>query len=148
MIRVFCVVATLATATIAFLPLAPKVARATECYLITADGWRIDLSNLCEKSEVPTTYPATYARSEWGLSLDLPSYCQQKYGVNAAAILQENSATGWKCFVDGQTQEISFAEACSLRYGPFTRPVMGDINDINSWHCRRHSDVAYQASGS
>lgn len=152
MLKTFCLTATLSTAVIVLLPFAPKIALAKGCYMQTSDGWRIDLNSLCKDSEVPvytiSKVPIHKHRNQWGLGLDLPSYCQQKYGSDAAVILEENNAMGWKCMVGTQAQKISFEEACSMQYGPFSRPAMGSFDDIGSWHCRSASNVSYQASGS
>lgn len=152
MLKTFCLVATLSTAVIALLPLAPKIALAKGCYMQTSDGWRIDLSSLCKSSEVPvysiSKVPTSNHGNRAGLRVDLPSYCREKYGSNASLILEENNALGWKCMVGTQAQKISFEEACSMQYGPFARPAMGNFDDIGSWHCRSKSNVSYQASGS
>lgn len=141
--------ATLTTA-VALLPFAPKIAKAAGCYLVTPDGWRIDLSSLCQSSVpvYPVSQVSTYNyRNQWGLGLDLPSYCQQKYGSQAAAILQENNVMGWRCLVDNQVESISFPEACSMQYGPFARPEIGSIENVGSWHCRLTA-ASHQTSGS
>lgn len=153
MFKIFCLTATLSTTVIALLPLAPKIALGQGCYMQTSDSWRVDLSSLCKVSQVPaytiSKVPTYNHRNRWGLGLDLPSYCQQKYGSDAAVILQENNALGWKCMVGTQAQEIAFDEACSMQYGPFARPAMGEFDDIGSWHCRStKSNVSFQASGS
>lgn len=152
MLKTFCLTATLSTVVIALLPFAPKIALAKGCYMQTSDGFRIDLSSLCKGAEVPvyTVSKVTTRsnRNQSGLGLDLPSYCKQKYGAAAAATLQENNALGWKCMVGSQAQQISFEEACSMQYGPFARPAMGEFEDISSWHCRLKSNVGYQPSGS
>lgn len=153
MLKIFCLAATLSTAVIASLPLAPKVALAQGCYMLTSDGWRIDLNSLCKGSEVPvysiSKVSNTYNnRNQWGLGLNLPSYCQTKYGAEADATLQENNALGWKCIQGKQVKAISFAEACSMQYGPFARPSMGGFNDVGSWHCRLTKNVGSQGSGS
>lgn len=151
MLKIFCLTATLSTVVLALLPFAPKIALAQGCYMNTSDGWRIDLSSLCKGSQPVYTISKvnkTNHRNQSGLGLNLPSYCKQKYGTSAAATLQENNALGWKCMVGSKTQEISFEEACSMEYGPFARPAMGDFDDITSWHCRLKSDVGYQPSGS
>ncbi len=152
MLKIFCLTATLFTAVIALLPFAPKIALAQGCYMQTADGFRLDLTNLCKGSQVPvyTSSKVTTSnpRNQGGLGLDLPSYCQQKYGSNAAATLRSNNALGWKCIVGGQAQDISFEEACNMQYGAFARPAMGDFDDVGSWHCRVKSNLGYQPSGS
>lgn len=152
MLKIFCLTATISTAAIALLPLAPKIALGQGCYMQTSDGWRIDLSSLCKNSKVPvynvTKVTTSNRRNQRGLGLDLPSYCKQKYGTSAAVTLQENNALGWTCLVGSQAKKISFEEACSMQYGPFARPAMGDFDDIGSWHCRLKSNMAYQPSGS
>jgi hypothetical protein len=138
MLKISCLAATLSTALIALLPLAAKLALAQDCYMLTSDNQRIDLSSLCKSSQIPTYTISKFTTHnyQWGLGLNLPLYCQKKYGSNAFATLRENNALGWKCFDRGQVKAISFGEACSLQYGPFARPGMGDFDDIASWHCR------------
>ena len=152
MLKIFCVAATVSTAVIVLLPLAPKVALGQGCYMLTSDGWRINLNDLCKVSQVPvytiSKVPTYKHRNQWGLGLDLPSYCKEKYGAGAAVGLRENNALGWQCMVGTQAQNIAFDEACSMQYGPFARPGMGDFDDIGSWHCRVTSNVRHQASGS
>ena len=145
MLKTFCLAATLSTAVIALVPLAPQIARSQGCYMLTSDGWRIDLSSLCTGSQVPVyainKIPTRNQLNQWELGLDLPSYCKQKYGIDAAVTLRENNALGWKCIVGKQVQTISFEEACSIQYGPFARPQMGNFKDVGSWHCRLKSNV-------
>ncbi len=151
MLKTFCLTAALSTATIALLPFA-KIALGQSCHMQTADGFRVDLSSLCQGVAEPTytvsKLPTYNHRNQWGLGLDLPSYCKQRYGPTAAVTLRENNALGWKCLVSSQTQDISFEDACSRQYGLFARPGMGDFNDIGSWHCRLKSQVHHQTSGS
>ena len=111
MLKIFCLTATTATAIIALFPLVTM-------------------------GKAPTSNH----RNQWGLGLDLPLYCQVKYGPDAAVTLQENNALGWKCIVGKQVQSISFEEACSIQYGPFARPQMGNFKDVGSWHCRLKSN--------
>ena len=151
MLKPFCIAATVTTAVVTLLPFAPKIAKATGCYLVTPDGWRIDLSSLCKSSVPvhPVSQVQTYSyRNQWGLGLDIPSYCQQKYGSEAAAVLQENNVMGWRCLDSGQIKNISFPEACSMQYGPFARPGIGSINDVSSWHCRMTTTASTPTSGS
>ena len=167
MLKAFCIATSLSTAAM-LLPLAPKIAQATGCYLVTPDGWRIDLSVLCQKSDVASVSGSTQQngvpaqiktiinqtpstvdyRNQRGLGLDLSAYCQQKYGADTVLVLQENNATGWKCLADNQAQDISFVEACSSQYGSSAIAAMGDLHDINSWHCRLTTNVSHQTSGS
>ena len=151
MLKIFCLTATLSTAVLALLPLAPNIALGQGCYKQIASDQRVDPNNLCTVAQVPiyiSKVPKYNHRNQWGLGLDLPSYCKQKYGAAAAVALQENNALGWKCIVGTQTQEIAFEEACSMQYGPHARPGMGDFDDIGSWHCRLKSNVHHQSSGS
>lgn len=119
MLKIFCLTATLSTAVIALFP------------LVTI-------------SKIPTHNH----RNQWGLGLDLPSYCQEKYGPDATVTLQENNALGWKCLIKTQVQDIAFDEACSMQYGDAARPGMGDFDEIGSWHCRLTQNLSNQASGS
>jgi len=151
MLKKLCLITTLFTVVIALLPLAPKVALGQGCYMMTSDGWRIDLNSLC-KSIVPayaiSKVNTSNNHNPGGPSLDLPYYCKQKYGSDAAVTLQENNALGWKCMVEGHTQDIAFDEACNMEYGPFAQPAMGEYSNVGSWHCTVKSSEAYQASGS
>lgn len=152
MLKAFCLTATLAAATVALLPFA-KNALGQGCFMQTSDGLRIDLSSLCKGEGSEPVYtarklPTHNHRNQWGLGLDLPAFCKQRYGPGASVTLQENNALGWKCLVGSQTQDISFEEACSSQYGPFVRPGLGDFSDVRSWHCRLRSQARHQASGS
>ena len=133
MLKIICLAATLSTAVIALLPLAPKVA--------LGQSFKGSVYTI---SKVPTYNH----RNQWGLGLDLPSYCQKKYGSGAAVTLQANNALGWKCSIDAHIQDIAFEEACSMQYGPSARPGMGDFDDIGSWHCRLTENMHHQSSGS
>ena len=150
--KTFYLAATLSTAIIALLPLAPKVALGQGCSIQTSNDWSIDMSSLCKGFKVPvyivSKLPTYNHRNQWGLGLDLPSYCKEKYGLSANVTLRENNALGWKCSVGTQTQEIAFEEACSMQYGPSARPGMGDFDDIGSWHCRLTKNMHHQSSGS
>ena len=119
MLKIFCLTATTATAIIALFPLVTM-------------------------GKAPTYNH----RNQWGLGLDLPLYCQVKYGPDAAVTLQENNALGWGCTIGTQVQDIAFDEACSMQYGPSARPGMGDFDNVGSWHCRLTKNVSNQASGS
>ena len=140
MLKIFCLAATSTIAVIALLPLVPKTALAQGCYMLTSDGWRIDLNSLCTGSPVPvyttTKVNTSNQRNEWGLSLDLPLYCRSKYGPDTSATLRENNVLGWKCSDGKQFKTISFEEACSMQYGPFARPSMGKFDEVGSWNCR------------
>lgn len=152
MLKTFCLIATLSTAVIALFPLAPKIALGQGCSMQTSDDSRLNLSSLCKGLKVPaytiSKVPTYNHRNRWGLNLDLPSYCKNKYGSEASVALLENNALGWKCSVGAQTQDIAFEEACSMQYGPSARPGMGDFDDIGSWHCRLASNAHHQSSGS
>ena len=146
MLKTLCLITTLSTAVIALLPLAPKVALGEGCYMMTSNGRRIDLSSLCKGIQFPDYSISKADKSnnhsnKWGQNLDLPSYCKQKFGSEAAASLQENNALGWKCMIGGQALNISYDEACNMQYGPSARPAMADFDDVGSWHCRVNSNV-------
>lgn len=155
MLKTLCLTVALLTTAMALLPFASKVALGQGCYMQTANGRIIDLSSLCKgrgySFPVYSLQKVTSHnyRNQWGLGLDLPAYCKQRYGSAASLNLQQNNALGWKCSVGSKTHEVSFEEACSLQYGRHARPGLGDFDDIGSWHCRlQKADVRYPASGS
>lgn len=156
--KAFCITATLSTLAALLLPIAPKIAQAAGCYMLTADGRWFDMGNLCQ-NQVPAQVPPVQAtnnnqiptfnhRNQWGLGLDLQSYCQAKHGPAVTLVLLEDNAMGWRCLVDDQTIEISFTEACNLQYGTGAVPAVADFQNVRSLHCRLIENVPHYTSGS
>lgn len=73
MFKAFCLATTLSTAAI-LLPLAPKFAQAAGCYLVTPDGWHVDLSVLCQRSNSPQsgTVPVQNGAASPGQNVVVP----------------------------------------------------------------------------
>jgi len=74
--------------------------------------------------------------------VDFGTYCREEYGTAAAARLNPSQgAFGWRCWTTTNDiiayRDIDMHDVCARKYGEPVFEQSDDVNDPNSWRCRR-----------